>query len=76
VPQPRAPTGALSLWKGIAPALLRQFLYTGLRMGIYEPIRNFFAFGGTKASDAPLLTKILAGTDNYELSRHCGAVIT
>ncbi|ELR12185.1 mitochondrial uncoupling protein [Acanthamoeba castellanii str. Neff] len=53
--------GALSLWKGIAPALLRQFLYTGLRMGIYEPIRNFFAFGGTKASDAPLLTKILAG---------------
>lgn len=54
--------GVLSLWKGISPALLRQFLYTGLRMGIYEPIRNFFAFGGTKASDAPLLTKIMAGT--------------
>ncbi len=45
-------------------------------MGIYEPIRNFFAFGGTKASDAPLLTKILAGTDNHELSRHRGAAIT
>jgi hypothetical protein len=45
-------------------------------MGIYEPIRNFFAFGGTKASDAPLLTKILAGTNNDGLSRHCGAVIT
>jgi hypothetical protein len=58
------PAGALSLWKGIAPALLRQFLYTGLRMGIYEPIRNFFAFGGTKASDATLITKIMAGTSH------------
>jgi len=30
-------------------------------MGIYEPIRNFLSFGGSKASDASLLTKILAG---------------
>lgn len=53
--------GVLGLWKGVTPALLRQFLYTGFRMGIYEPIRNFLSFGGSKASDASLLTKILAG---------------
>ncbi|KAL6071668.1 Mitochondrial uncoupling protein 4 [Balamuthia mandrillaris] len=32
--------GAASLWKGISPALFRQFLYSGFRMAIYEPIRD------------------------------------
>jgi solute carrier family 25 uncoupling protein 27 len=46
--------GVLSLWKGLKPALLRQFLYSGLRMGMYEPIRNAFGSGG-------LASKIGAG---------------
>lgn len=32
--------GAAGLWKGLAPGLQRQVVYGGLRIGLYEPIRN------------------------------------
>ncbi len=54
--------GGSSLWKGLSPAMLRQFLYSGLRYGLYDPLKNFFSFGGkTTSGDASLLSKILAG---------------
>ncbi|KAK3188972.1 hypothetical protein Dsin_028533 [Dipteronia sinensis] len=31
------PEGAAALWKGIIPALHRQCIYGGLRIGLYEP---------------------------------------
>ncbi|KAD4384179.1 hypothetical protein E3N88_24347 [Mikania micrantha] len=52
--------GLASLWKGIVPGLHRQCLYGGLRIGLYEPIKNLYV-GDNFIGDAPLTTKILAG---------------
>ena len=30
--------GVAALWKGVVPGLHRQFLYGGLRIGLYEPV--------------------------------------
>ncbi|KAG2564492.1 hypothetical protein PVAP13_7NG110800 [Panicum virgatum] len=51
--------GVAALWKGIIPGLHRQFLYGGLRIGLYEPVKAFFV-GGTAVTDVSLLSKILA----------------
>ena len=32
--------GAGSLWKGLGPGLQRQVIYGGLRIGLYEPVKN------------------------------------
>lgn len=34
--------GVLALWKGLAPALIRQVSYTSLSFVIYEPIRDMY----------------------------------
>jgi len=50
--------GPVALWKGLAPALLRQVCYTGLAMVIYEPIRNTIT-GGSEHPN--FLQRLLAG---------------
>ncbi len=32
--------GVAGLFKGLTPALLRQAVYSSVRMGVYEPIRD------------------------------------
>jgi len=60
-----AEEGALALYKGVQPALLRQATYGSLRIGMYEPIKA--AFGQlldpawTPATPATLLHKLLSG---------------
>jgi hypothetical protein len=49
--------GFSSLWSGSKPAFVRQFFYSGLRMGMYEPIRNFFA-GSVHAKDSSFAVKV------------------
>ncbi|CAN0879819.1 Mitochondrial uncoupling protein 1 [Linum grandiflorum] len=51
--------GAASLWKGIIPGLHRQCLYGGLRIGLYDPVKNFYV-GPDFVGDVPLSKKILA----------------
>ncbi|CAN1275668.1 Mitochondrial uncoupling protein 1 [Linum perenne] len=51
--------GAASLWKGIIPGLHRQCLFGGLRIGLYEPVKNFYV-GPDFVGDVPLSKKILA----------------
>lgn len=51
--------GVAALWKGVIPGLHRQFLYGGLRIGLYEPVKAFFV-GGAAVGDVSLLSKILA----------------
>ncbi|XP_004514487.1 mitochondrial uncoupling protein 1-like [Cicer arietinum] len=51
--------GLSSLWKGIVPGLHRQCLYGGLRIGLYEPVKNLYV-GSDHVGDAPLSKKILA----------------
>ncbi|KAG0583895.1 hypothetical protein M758_3G169200 [Ceratodon purpureus] len=52
--------GAASLWKGIIPGLHRQCLFGGLRIGLYEPVRDLY-IGKDHVGDPPLLKKIAAG---------------
>lgn len=52
--------GASSLWKGLEPGMHRQCLFGGLRIGLYEPVRNFYV-GKDHKGDPPLHLKIAAG---------------
>jgi len=46
--------GPQAMWKGLAPALVRQVSYTSLSLVIYEPIRDFYSsvLGGTSSNSA------------------------
>lgn len=68
--------GAGALWKGLEPGMMdaarhtadhtcrtglhRQFLYGGLRIGLYEPVKRAIA-GDQYLGDAPLHIKIVSG---------------
>ena len=51
--------GVLSLWKGIIPSLLREISYSSIRLGAYEPIRNFLSSPGE--TEVSFTKKLLAG---------------
>ncbi|XP_055812814.1 mitochondrial uncoupling protein 2-like isoform X2 [Solanum dulcamara] len=51
--------GLLALWKGIIPGLHRQCIYGGLRIGLYEPVKAFFA-GSYYVGDGSLFSKVFA----------------
>ncbi|CAI9098378.1 OLC1v1035012C3 [Oldenlandia corymbosa var. corymbosa] len=51
--------GMSALWKGVVPGLHRQCLFGGLRIGMYEPVKNFYV-GKDHVGDVPLSKKILA----------------
>ncbi|KDP46564.1 hypothetical protein JCGZ_08536 [Jatropha curcas] len=51
--------GLAALWKGITAGLHRQFIYGGLRIGLYEPVKTFLV-GTDFIGDIPLYQKILA----------------
>ncbi|ESP05617.1 hypothetical protein LOTGIDRAFT_152473 [Lottia gigantea] len=51
--------GFRGLCKGLAPSMLRDGLYSGFRMGAYEPIKVLF--GATDPAHTPLWKKICAG---------------
>ncbi|XP_065879906.1 mitochondrial uncoupling protein 2 [Euphorbia lathyris] len=50
--------GLAALWKGITAGLHRQFIYGGLRIGLYGPVKVFLV--GGDFGDIPLYQKILA----------------
>ncbi|XP_042042184.1 mitochondrial uncoupling protein 2-like isoform X2 [Salvia splendens] len=50
--------GFFALWNGVVPGLHRQFLYGGLRVGLYQPVKAFIS--GTNSADIPLFYKVLA----------------
>ena len=52
--------GVGALWKGITPGIHRQILFGGLRIGLYEPIKNLYV-GKDHVGDVPLHLKIAAG---------------
>lgn len=56
-----ADEGATALWSGLSPGLQRQFVFAGLRIGLYVPVRNALC-GEMKPGENPtLLQKIAAG---------------
>eukprot|EP00744_Colponema_vietnamica_P004298 GILI01006447.1.p1 GENE.GILI01006447.1~~GILI01006447.1.p1 ORF type:complete len:323 (-),score=69.00 GILI01006447.1:78-1001(-) len=52
--------GVAAPWKGIAPGIQRQMVFASIRIGMYEPVRNFYC-GADFQGDPPLLKKIAAG---------------
>jgi len=54
-----AEEGLKSLWKGIFAGLQRQFLFAGIRIGLYPGVRDFY-MGKDKAKETTLLIRILA----------------
>jgi len=56
--------GPTALFKGLAPGLARQLVFATLRLGMYEPVRNFYyekLEGGEDVTKSSLVTKIFAG---------------
>lgn len=53
--------GFLSLFKGWVAGIHRQCAYAGLRLMMYEPIRDFFHDVKTQGEQIPLYKKIAAG---------------
>ena len=52
----------MSLWAGLPPALARGFIYGGLRLGLYTPIKA--ALSPRPASDLAKISSGGVGTDN------------
>eukprot|EP00750_Incisomonas_marina_P030732 INCI7645.1.p1 GENE.INCI7645.1~~INCI7645.1.p1 ORF type:complete len:334 (+),score=57.64 INCI7645.1:101-1102(+) len=58
--------GAAALWKGLAPALIRQVCYSSLSLVLYEPVRNgyghlFQKLGVHNDGKPTFLERLLAG---------------
>ena len=51
--------GLLCLWRGMLPALYRHAIYTGMRMSVYEEVRN--TLQKENRDGFPLWKKVLAG---------------
>ncbi|KAI8466412.1 MAG: mitochondrial carrier domain-containing protein [Monoraphidium minutum] len=59
--------GVLALWKGLTPSLMRGMFFGGLRLGMYNPTKQWLAereaaATGAPAATASMSTKVLAGT--------------
>jgi solute carrier family 25 uncoupling protein 8/9 len=60
--------GVLALWKGLTPSLMRGMFFGGLRLGMYNPTKQWLAdreaaaSGGVPPSSVSMSTKVLAGT--------------
>ena len=46
--------GVFALWNGMTPGLQRQFIFAGLRIGLYVPVRDFIC-GELKPGQNPTL---------------------
>jgi len=56
--------GPTALFKGLAPGLARQLVFATLRLGLYEPVRDFYyekLEGGGDKTKSSLVTKVFAG---------------
>lgn len=54
--------GLLAFWKGVVPSLLREITYSSIRLGAYEPVRNFMSSAEEReGGQISLWKKLLAG---------------
>jgi solute carrier family 25 uncoupling protein 8/9 len=63
--------GPQSLWRGLSPGLLRQMVYGGLRLGMYDNVRDFYQKqlgGGT----ATFPVKVMSGFTTGALAMCAG----
>jgi hypothetical protein len=64
--------GFLSLWRSLTPAWTRQFLFSGIKLSIYEPLRNMLWSNKQEMMQTPTYKKIIAGVISGGLA--CGMV--
>lgn len=59
-----AEEGPTSLFKGLSPGLLRQLVYGGLRLGMYDPVKKFYIdkSGGRDTFLVKVLTGFTSGS--------------
>ncbi|KAK8801137.1 hypothetical protein WA158_001907 [Blastocystis sp. Blastoise] len=62
--------GVAKLWKGLSPALQRQLINATLRIGLYQPIRDFYC-GKDYKGEPPMLKKIAAGLTSGAIGITC-----
>lgn len=53
--------GAPRLFKGLAPAILRQCVFSGIKLSLYEPIRNALCKDEAEMKNTPLIKQIISG---------------
>jgi len=53
--------GFFALWNSLSPAWVRQFMFSGIKLSLYEPIRNQFWSSKEEMLQTPLHKKIAAG---------------
>jgi len=56
-----ATEGVKSLFKGIEACWLRELVYSSMRLGLYEPIRNIMV-GDTPKDKIPFIMKMISGS--------------
>lgn len=56
-----AEEGPRSLYSGLSPGLQRQFVFAGLRIGLYVPVRNVICGPMEPGQNPTILQKIAAG---------------
>jgi solute carrier family 25 (mitochondrial uncoupling protein), member 8/9 len=56
-----AEEGPLALWNGLTPGLQRQFIFAGLRIGLYVPVRDLICGPLQPGQNPTLLQKVEAG---------------
>lgn len=57
----KAEKGYANLWRGIGPAIGREIVFSGMKLSLYEPIRNSMCTDEMERLKTPLLKKIAAG---------------
>jgi len=53
--------GFFALWNGLSPALFRQFIFSGIKLSIYDPIKTSLCSSNEEIINTPLFKKIAAG---------------
>lgn len=53
--------GLPRLWKGLSAALMRQCVFAGIKLSLYEPIRNSVCKDDAEILSTPLIKKVFAG---------------
>jgi len=57
----RVEQGTSQLWKGLTSACMQQFVFSGSKLALYEPMRNALCSSEEEIKNTPLLKKIAAG---------------
>lgn len=53
--------GFVKLYNGVIPACMRQFVFSGIKLALYEPIRNKLCKDEKEMLNTPLYKKIISG---------------